>query len=291
MFWLVPRPASLNDTVSDPSLFRVAVALMKCGLAASAAGTASAAAAQTAARTTSIRRIWRILLVIICSPGWAMGMQGLRSGRCYCLLAARLVNRLPRRVALGPSVIRPLAAVARPEVRVSKGRRRRDREGGHGENRRKRLATHANHLLVVLRRVLSGSAEVSRRGGQNCGQPCSRPSLSARYEAGETAVFHLLSGMTNYATARWPAVEAFSYVICVSPIGGGPSRVGNPFRVRPYGRSASPGKGIFIPHGAGKPAPLLPRLLGRTGRRRRVRPRRGARDRIGCRGRRGFVRG
>src|SRR5919106_174326 len=174
MSWLSPRPASFHDTSSVPPLFTVALALMKCGLAASATGTASAAAAQTAAKTTSIRRIWSILLVIICSPGWAMGMQGLGSGRCYCLLAARLVNRLPRRVALGPAVIRPHAAVARPEVRVSEGRRRRDGEGGHRENRRKRLATHANHLLVVLRRVLSGSAEVLSAGG-----PELRPNLVA----------------------------------------------------------------------------------------------------------------
>jgi len=32
MFWLVPSPASLNLTVSDPSVFIVPVALMKCGL-------------------------------------------------------------------------------------------------------------------------------------------------------------------------------------------------------------------------------------------------------------------
>src|SRR5215475_16226932 len=38
MFWLVPSPASLNLTVSDPPEFTVPVALMKCALTASAAG-------------------------------------------------------------------------------------------------------------------------------------------------------------------------------------------------------------------------------------------------------------
>jgi hypothetical protein len=32
MSWLVPRPASLKDTVSDPLLFRLPLALMKCSL-------------------------------------------------------------------------------------------------------------------------------------------------------------------------------------------------------------------------------------------------------------------
>src|SRR5215471_1964526 len=36
MFWLVPSPASLKLTVSDPSEFTVPAALMKCGLVARA---------------------------------------------------------------------------------------------------------------------------------------------------------------------------------------------------------------------------------------------------------------
>ena len=50
-------------------------------------------------------------------------------------LAARLVHRLAGRVALRAAVVRTLAAIARSEVRVGKGGRRRDREGGDCEDR------------------------------------------------------------------------------------------------------------------------------------------------------------
>src|SRR5918995_1196064 len=42
MFWLVPRPASLKETVSDPLLFRFPLALMKCSFCANAAEAAKA---------------------------------------------------------------------------------------------------------------------------------------------------------------------------------------------------------------------------------------------------------
>jgi hypothetical protein len=64
MFWLVPRPASLNDSVSDPFAFSDPLAPMKCGLAASA-GRAKAAATITAVRTTMVRRIVRNLPLLL----------------------------------------------------------------------------------------------------------------------------------------------------------------------------------------------------------------------------------
>src|SRR5215217_4512533 len=42
MFWLVPRPASLKETVSVPLLFRDPLALMKCSFWANAAEAAKA---------------------------------------------------------------------------------------------------------------------------------------------------------------------------------------------------------------------------------------------------------
>jgi hypothetical protein len=69
------------------------------------------------------------------------------AGRGRSLLAARLVDRLPRRVALGPGVVRSLAAVARAEVGIGKGRRRRDRQGSYCEDRCKRFAPHATTSL------------------------------------------------------------------------------------------------------------------------------------------------
>src|SRR5215204_4456833 len=51
MSWLVPRPAPLNETVSEPLLFRFPLALMKCSFWAVAAGTASAAVPSRLART------------------------------------------------------------------------------------------------------------------------------------------------------------------------------------------------------------------------------------------------
>ena len=56
--------------------------------------------------------------------------------RVPVLLAAGLVDRLPRRVALRASIVRSLAAVAWTEVRVPEGRRRdREREGSRQQHR------------------------------------------------------------------------------------------------------------------------------------------------------------
>src|SRR5829696_5175561 len=68
--------------------------------------------------------------------GWAL------LGFCL-LLTARLVDRLAGRVALRPAVVRALAAVARPEVRIGERWCRRDRQSGHREDRCKRLTPHA----------------------------------------------------------------------------------------------------------------------------------------------------
>src|SRR5215203_2843700 len=51
MSWLVPRPASLNDTVSDPLLFRLPLALTKCSFCANA-GTAYASTIASAAASS-----------------------------------------------------------------------------------------------------------------------------------------------------------------------------------------------------------------------------------------------
>jgi hypothetical protein len=64
------------------------------------------------------------------------------------LLAARLVHRLAGRMALGPAIIRPLAAVARSEVGVSKGRGR-DSERPDCERERHDLAHGNPHVLLV----------------------------------------------------------------------------------------------------------------------------------------------
>src|SRR6185369_4621281 len=50
MSWLVPSPASLKLTVRDPSEFTAALALMKCGLTARAAGAAITSPARNIGR-------------------------------------------------------------------------------------------------------------------------------------------------------------------------------------------------------------------------------------------------
>ncbi len=59
MFWLVPRPASLKWTVSDPFAFSVPVALMKCGLTANACCATRAKAMKTNATTAILLFICR----------------------------------------------------------------------------------------------------------------------------------------------------------------------------------------------------------------------------------------
>src|SRR5215204_3752679 len=55
---------------------------------------------------------------------------------CLVLLAAGLVDRLPRWVALRATIVRSLAAVAWTEVRVREGGRRdREREGSRQQHR------------------------------------------------------------------------------------------------------------------------------------------------------------
>jgi Domain of unknown function (DUF6766) len=49
-------------------------------------------------------------------------------------------------MALGASVVRPLAAIAGTKVRVTKGRRRRDRQGAYRERQGQHLLTHGNLL-------------------------------------------------------------------------------------------------------------------------------------------------
>src|SRR5215212_8638983 len=56
MFWLVPRPASLKFAVSDPSAFSVPLALMKCGLTATAVDAATAKAPTTSRVRIVVRR-------------------------------------------------------------------------------------------------------------------------------------------------------------------------------------------------------------------------------------------
>src|SRR5215216_1431519 len=60
MSWLVPRPASLKLTVSDPSLLRLPLALTKCSFWASACWAMRAKATKTNATTA-------ILLFICCT--------------------------------------------------------------------------------------------------------------------------------------------------------------------------------------------------------------------------------
>src|SRR5829696_2127515 len=60
MFWLVPRPASLKETVSDPSLLTLPLALTKCSFWASACWAMRAKATKTNATTA-------ILLFICCT--------------------------------------------------------------------------------------------------------------------------------------------------------------------------------------------------------------------------------
>src|SRR5215217_5822277 len=60
MSWLVPRPASLKLTVSDPSLFRLALAKMKCSFWANACWAMRAKATKTNATTA-------ILLFMCCT--------------------------------------------------------------------------------------------------------------------------------------------------------------------------------------------------------------------------------
>ena len=61
------------------------------------------------------------------------------------LLAARVVHRLPGRVALRSRVVRPLVAVTGAEV-TGECRRRRDGKRGHCQDRCKRLAPHTSLL-------------------------------------------------------------------------------------------------------------------------------------------------
>src|SRR5215211_2436864 len=56
-FWFVPRPASLNDTVTVPSAFRLPATRTKCGLSALAAGTPNIRAARNVPSTTRTFRI------------------------------------------------------------------------------------------------------------------------------------------------------------------------------------------------------------------------------------------
>src|SRR5438876_2795052 len=61
MSWLVPSPASLKLTVRDPSEFTVALALMKCGLTARAAGAAITSPARNTGRAKMNSRRRRML--------------------------------------------------------------------------------------------------------------------------------------------------------------------------------------------------------------------------------------
>src|SRR5215204_2449218 len=94
---------------------------------------------------------------------------------CLVLLAAGLVDRLPRRVALRASIVRSLAAVAWTEVRVCGGRRRdREREGSRQQHRCDLLAHIPSPFPPVcgnahstLRRVTSPrSGRFVTRGGE-----------------------------------------------------------------------------------------------------------------------------
>src|SRR5215204_2095501 len=83
MFWLVPRPASLNDTVSAPALFRLPLALMKCSFCANA-GTAARASAIS--DSTAIMPIFLIKVFLL----YLVGLYcSLRIGAClrHCLRA------------------------------------------------------------------------------------------------------------------------------------------------------------------------------------------------------------
>src|SRR5215216_4065808 len=76
MFWLVPRPASLKETVSDPSLFRLPLALTKCSFCANAAVAIKANRASDMTKAAATRRIdapWSVPRIPGCRDrgGWA----------------------------------------------------------------------------------------------------------------------------------------------------------------------------------------------------------------------------
>lgn len=54
------------------------------------------------------------------------------------------------RMTLGAAVVRPLAAVAGPEVRIGKDRGRWNRQRSHGEGQGQHLSTHGNLLSALI---------------------------------------------------------------------------------------------------------------------------------------------
>ena len=91
------------------------------------------------------------------------------------LLAARLKNRLARRVALGPSVVLPLAAVAGSEVRIRDCRRRRNGKRTHRQHQGEELPSPHGPPTLPL-----GSVPVSNRAGHPCPPRNRVPQFSAR---------------------------------------------------------------------------------------------------------------
>jgi hypothetical protein len=82
----------------------------------------------------------------------------------YCLLTARLGNRLARRMALSPRVVRPLAAVAGSEARVRDCRRRRNGKRPDCEDAGEELPSpHSSPPVQGPSRLGSGWTALSAR--------------------------------------------------------------------------------------------------------------------------------